>query len=75
MHIFVMDYAHRRRVKIWGEASVVEDDPALATALMPVGYDARPEQVILSGSRRGTPTARSTSRSCSTRETWRRRWQ
>ena len=28
-HIFVMDYAHRRRVKIWGEARVVDDDPAV----------------------------------------------
>ena len=28
-HIFLMDYAHRRRVKIWGEARVVDDDPAL----------------------------------------------
>jgi uncharacterized protein len=46
-HIFVMDYTHRRRVKIWGEARVVEDDPALTTALMPKGYKARPEQVIL----------------------------
>ena len=31
----MMDYAHRRRVKIWGEASVVEDDPALMGSLMP----------------------------------------
>src|SRR3954449_1309264 len=46
-HIFVMDYAHRRRVKIWGEARVVDDDPALLTSLMPAGYKARPEQVIL----------------------------
>jgi uncharacterized protein len=46
-HIFVMDYAHRRRVKIWGEARVVDDDPALTKALMPQGYKARPEQVIL----------------------------
>jgi uncharacterized protein len=46
-HIFVMDYAHRRRVKIWGEARVVEDDPALLTSLMPTGYRARGEQVIL----------------------------
>jgi predicted pyridoxine 5'-phosphate oxidase superfamily flavin-nucleotide-binding protein len=46
-HIFVMDYAHRRRVKIWGEARVVEDDPALLASLMPKGYKARPEQVIL----------------------------
>jgi len=46
-HIFMMDYAHRRRVKIWGEARVVEDDPALLQSLMPQGYRARPEQVIL----------------------------
>ncbi len=46
-YIFVMDYAHRRRVKIWGEARVVDDDPALTTALMPKGYKARPEQVVL----------------------------
>jgi predicted pyridoxine 5'-phosphate oxidase superfamily flavin-nucleotide-binding protein len=46
-HIFVMDYAHRRRVKIWGEARVVEDDPALLASLIPKGYRARPEQVIL----------------------------
>ena len=46
-HIFLMDYAHRRRVKMWGEARVVEDDPALLASLMPQGYKARPEQVIL----------------------------
>lgn len=46
-YIFVMDYAHRRRVKIWGEARIVEDDPALQDSLTPRGYRARPEQVIL----------------------------
>jgi predicted pyridoxine 5'-phosphate oxidase superfamily flavin-nucleotide-binding protein len=46
-HIFIMDYAHRRRVKIWGEARIIDDDPALLKSLMPVGYKARPEQVIL----------------------------
>jgi predicted pyridoxine 5'-phosphate oxidase superfamily flavin-nucleotide-binding protein len=46
-YIFVMDYAHRRRVKIWGDARVVDDDPALLQALMPKGYRARPEQVIV----------------------------
>ena len=46
-HIFLMDYAHRRRIKIWGEARVVDDDPALLQSLMPRGYKARPEQVIL----------------------------
>jgi hypothetical protein len=42
-----MDYAHRRRVKIWGEARVVDDDLALTQSLMPKGYRARPEQVIV----------------------------
>jgi uncharacterized protein len=46
-YIFVMDYAHRRRVKLWGEARMVEDDPALLDALMPKGYRARPEQAVV----------------------------
>jgi predicted pyridoxine 5'-phosphate oxidase superfamily flavin-nucleotide-binding protein len=46
-YIFVMDYAHRRRAKLWGEARVVEDDPALTRSLMPQGYRARPEHVLL----------------------------
>ncbi len=46
-NIFLMDYAHRRRVKIWGKARVASDDPALLQSLMPQGYKARPEQVIL----------------------------
>jgi len=46
-YIFLVDYAQRHRVKIWGEARVVDDDPALLKSLMPQGYKARPEQVIL----------------------------
>jgi uncharacterized protein len=46
-NIFIMDYAHRRRVKLWGTARVVEDDPALLASLMPQGYRAKPEQAIL----------------------------
>jgi predicted pyridoxine 5'-phosphate oxidase superfamily flavin-nucleotide-binding protein len=46
-YIFIMDYGHRQRVKIWGEARVVEDDPSLLESLMPKGYRARGEQVIL----------------------------
>jgi hypothetical protein len=46
-HIFLMDYAHRRRIKIWGEARVVDDDPALLKSLMPAGYKARPEQAVV----------------------------
>jgi len=46
-HLFLIDYAHRRRVKIWGEARVVEGSDKLVASLMPEGYRARPEQVIL----------------------------
>jgi hypothetical protein len=46
-HLFLIDYVHRQRVKIWGEARVVEDDPALLEKLMPRGYEAKPEQAIL----------------------------
>src|SRR4051794_29886300 len=28
-YLFLIDYAHRRRIKIWGEAKVVEGDAAL----------------------------------------------
>ena len=46
-HLFLIDYAHRKRVNVWGEARVIEDDPALTSALMPEGYKARASQVIL----------------------------
>jgi predicted pyridoxine 5'-phosphate oxidase superfamily flavin-nucleotide-binding protein len=46
-HLFLMDYANRRRTKIWGTARVVEGDAVLVDQLMPVGYRARPEQVLL----------------------------
>ena len=45
--LFLIDYAHRQRIKIWGEARVVEDDPQLVQSLMPEGYKARPEQAFL----------------------------
>lgn len=45
--LFLMDYAHRRRIKIWGHARVVTDDVALIERLMTEGYQARPEQAIL----------------------------
>jgi predicted pyridoxine 5'-phosphate oxidase superfamily flavin-nucleotide-binding protein len=44
--LFLVDYAHRQRVKIWGEARVSED-PALIASLMPENYKARGEQTIL----------------------------
>jgi predicted pyridoxine 5'-phosphate oxidase superfamily flavin-nucleotide-binding protein len=46
-HLFLIDYTHRRRIKIWGEARVVEGDVELTAKLMPDRYKARPEQVIL----------------------------
>lgn len=47
VHVFLIDYATATRVKIWGEARVVEDDPALLARLMPAGYAAKPEQAIV----------------------------
>jgi len=44
--LFLMDYAHRQRLKIWGEARV-DTDPALVERLMPAGYKARAEQAIV----------------------------
>jgi predicted pyridoxine 5'-phosphate oxidase superfamily flavin-nucleotide-binding protein len=45
--IFLIDYRNRQRVKIWGEARVVEDDLELIKRLKPDGYRARVEQAIL----------------------------
>jgi predicted pyridoxine 5'-phosphate oxidase superfamily flavin-nucleotide-binding protein len=45
--LFLIDYAQRQRIKIWGEARVVENDAELLAKLMPAGYKARPDQVIL----------------------------
>jgi len=46
-YLFLIDYMHRKRVKLWGTARVVEGDAALLSRLMPADYRARPEQVIL----------------------------
>jgi predicted pyridoxine 5'-phosphate oxidase superfamily flavin-nucleotide-binding protein len=45
--IFLMDYENRQRVKIWGTARVVEDDPDLVAKLFPQGYPARAEAAIV----------------------------
>lgn len=45
--IFLMDYANRRRIKIWGEARTVEDDPALLEKVVDADYRANPERVIV----------------------------
>jgi predicted pyridoxine 5'-phosphate oxidase superfamily flavin-nucleotide-binding protein len=46
-HLFLIDYAHRRRIKIWGTARVVTDDPAFAASLLPPGSEGRVEQAIV----------------------------
>lgn len=46
-HLFLIDYARRQRVKLWGKARVVENDTALLTKLMPPDYQSRGEQVML----------------------------
>jgi predicted pyridoxine 5'-phosphate oxidase superfamily flavin-nucleotide-binding protein len=45
--LFLMDYAHRRRIKLWGRARIIEGDAKLMAKLMPESYAARPEQAIL----------------------------
>jgi predicted pyridoxine 5'-phosphate oxidase superfamily flavin-nucleotide-binding protein len=46
--IFLMDYANGRRVKLWGTARAVEDDPALLARLRDAEYtDGKVERAIL----------------------------
>ena len=45
--IFLMDYANRQRIKIWGRARVVENDPGLLERLTDPAYKGRPERVIV----------------------------
>ncbi len=45
--IFLMDYPNRRRIKLWGRARVVEDDPELLERLVTPGYGAKPERAIV----------------------------
>lgn len=46
-YIFLMDYPNRRRIKIWGTARVIDDDPALMEQLTDTDYKGKPEQVIV----------------------------
>jgi predicted pyridoxine 5'-phosphate oxidase superfamily flavin-nucleotide-binding protein len=47
--LFLMDYAHRRRLKIFGHMRIVDaaDDPALAERLAVPGYPGRVERLVL----------------------------
>jgi predicted pyridoxine 5'-phosphate oxidase superfamily flavin-nucleotide-binding protein len=46
-HLFLIDYENSQRVKIWGEARIVEDDPALLQQLTPAGETGRAERAIV----------------------------
>ena len=45
--IFLMDYPNRRRLKIWGRAEFVEDDPGLLDRLVDADYKGRPERALV----------------------------
>ncbi len=45
--IFLMDYQRQTRVKIWGRARVVEDDPELLARLADPAYPAKLERAIV----------------------------
>lgn len=45
--IFLMDYANSRRIKLWGTARFVEDDPDLLERLQDPEYPGRVERAIL----------------------------
>lgn len=47
VHLFLMDYAQRQRIKIWGVARVIEGDANLMAQLMPMDYNAKSEQVVV----------------------------
>jgi len=45
--LFLFDPGRRQRIKLWGRAHVVENDPELIEKLFDAGYKARPERAIL----------------------------
>jgi uncharacterized protein len=45
--LFLMDYATRQRVKVWGTAKVVEDDPALLDRLRDPEYPGKVERAVV----------------------------
>jgi predicted pyridoxine 5'-phosphate oxidase superfamily flavin-nucleotide-binding protein len=45
--IFLMDYAGRSRIKLWGRARVIEDDLEFVTQLVDPAYKGHPERAIV----------------------------
>jgi hypothetical protein len=44
--LFLMDYVNQTRVKIWGRAEVVDNDPQLVKELSDASYKGKPERAI-----------------------------
>lgn len=45
--LFLMDYRHRKRLKIWGKANVIEGNQLLISSLKVPSYEAEIERVIV----------------------------
>ena len=45
--IFLMDYPNQHRIKIWGTAEFIEDDPSLLDRVTDAEYQARPQRVLV----------------------------
>jgi uncharacterized protein len=45
--LFLLNPARRQRIKLWGRARVIENDPGIIEQLFDNGYEARPERAIL----------------------------
>jgi predicted pyridoxine 5'-phosphate oxidase superfamily flavin-nucleotide-binding protein len=46
-HIFILHFATRQRVKLWGRARVIENDLELMERLVDPAYKARPQRAIV----------------------------
>jgi predicted pyridoxine 5'-phosphate oxidase superfamily flavin-nucleotide-binding protein len=46
-YLFLLDFANKQRIKVWGRARVVENDPDLMERLVDTSYRARPERAIV----------------------------
>jgi predicted pyridoxine 5'-phosphate oxidase superfamily flavin-nucleotide-binding protein len=46
-HIFILHFATQQRVKLWGRARVIENDPELMERLVDPAYKARPQRAIV----------------------------
>ena len=44
--LFFMDYEQQTRIKVWGRAAVIDDDPQLSTQLTDSQYKGKSERVI-----------------------------